>query len=90
MSERNVLGVAGTWTELTENDVASLRVQNQSGYTLFVKRGTSTAPSSTEGSISLKPYDIFFEAINDLWPGSNGGRVWGFSKNAINASVSHE
>lgn len=90
MSERSIQGQSGVWVELTENDVTRLRVQNQSGYGLHVKRGGASAPSSTDGSILLNPNDIFFETIADLWPGGTGARVWAYSKNSIQVSVSHE
>jgi len=90
MSERNIQGNADSWVELTENDVTSLRVQNLGSYDLFVKRGTIAAPMTIDGSIRLKPYDIFFETISDLWPGGSGSRVWGYSETQIHASVSHE
>ncbi len=90
MSERDIDGQAFACTEPTENDVASLRVRNLTGYILGVKRGASTASTAMDGSIRLRPHDIFFEKIGDLWSGGSGNRIWGFGTNEIPASVSHE
>lgn len=62
-----------TLVELIEVDVVNL--QNLSGYDLFVKRGSVAAPTTINGSIRLKRYDIIFETISDLWPGGSGGCI---------------
>ncbi len=90
MSERDIHGRAHARTELTESDVTSLRVRNLSGYILCTKRGTSSAPTTMDGSIRLRPNDIFFEENRDLRPGGSGGRVRGNGANGIHASLGHE
>jgi len=83
---------AGTWTQLTNDNVTNITFQNTSGHHMFVA-GTvgAAAPSSTVGAIRYNPgQGEKNAALTDLFPGTSGAnRVYAYSADAIDVMVSH-
>lgn len=84
---------AGVWTQLTDDNVSAIAIQNQSGHILRLQATNGlTAPTGFGGAIDLLPYANFTAAhlLSELWPGVPGAnRVWAWSTVAANVRVSH-
>lgn len=79
------------WTELTDADVSSVTVQNQSGYDIYLLATAGTAPSLLGGAILVQPYKIA-EALSlaSVWPGVTGPvRLFAYAPNGASVMVSH-
>ena len=89
----NVTLIAGTWTQLTANDVTTMpRVQNLGAGDIVVQATIGAAPGSQDGGIYLRRYDLI-DGISALsaWFGgvTSGVRIWAYSTTPGLASVSH-
>ena len=81
------------WTQLTNANASSIRVQSVSGSEMRLQatNGT-TAPTTQVGTIALAGGAVLAAdlTIAQLWPGVAGAnRVWAFANTASVASVSH-
>ena len=81
------------WTQLTNANASSIRVQSVSGSEMMLQatNGT-TAPTTQVGTIVLGGGNVLAAdmTIAQLWPGVAGAnRVWAFANTASVASVSH-
>ncbi|WP_428925005.1 hypothetical protein [Marinibacterium sp. SX1] len=89
----NVSCAPGTWTELTDADVAAIRLQNLGGYAVDIMATSDTsAPSSAVGALRLDPHDILPAnvGLSDVFPGVAAGyRVWARFELGGTLSVSH-
>ncbi len=83
-----VLNSAG-WTELTNADAASIRVENIGSVDVKLQATSGSAPSDALGSIVLPVRQMLVnEALADLWPGLSGAtRVFAIGA-GFNAKVS--
>ena len=92
----NVTVTSTAWTQLTNANAASIRVQNLSDAQDVLLQATSgaTEPTSGAGSVVLGAGETLAAdlTIAQLWPGvATANRVWGRAKtvNAVPLSVSH-
>ena len=81
------------WTQLTNADASSIRVQSVSATEMRLQATTGvTAPSTLLGTIVLGGGNVLAAdlTIAQLWPGVDGApRVWAFANTGSVASVSH-
>jgi hypothetical protein len=89
----NVEIPATTWTQLTNANASSIRVQSVSATEMMLQATNGvTAPSTLLGAIVLAGGNVLAAdmTIAQLWPGVAGAnRVWAFANTASVASVSH-
>lgn len=83
---------AGTWTQLTDNDVTAITFQNKSKVVDLYVKGTvgANAPTTTAGAIRYEP--LMGErnaAVADLFPGVAATRVYAWCSDAVDVFVSH-
>ena len=86
---------AQQWSQMTNADVTTIRVQNISGYNIFVQATTdNTPPANEQGAVELYPGSIFTtsDTLAELFPGIGDGssfRVWAYGANGGTVSFSH-
>lgn len=89
----NVACAANAWTQLTNSDIAAIRVQNYGGETLALKATVgATPPANTTGAVGLAPGEVLAADLTlaDLFPGVVGAnRLYAYAYSATVASVSH-
>lgn len=89
----NVTLAAGAWTQITDGDVTSLRVQNVGTGAIWIKaRVGAGALASLGGAICLDPLMTIGAdmTLAELFPGVSGAnRVYAWSDMGGIASVSH-
>ena len=91
----NVTIPATTWTQLTNANALSIRVQQVSGTSMILALQATNgivAPTTQLGVIVLPGGDVLAAdlPIAQLWPGVTGAnRVWAFASVDSVASVSH-
>jgi len=81
-----------TWTQLTDNDVASITFQILSRDLVMIKATTdTTAPTTSAGAVAYQQGQGERNvAMADLFPGLSGAdRLWAFSQNDSEVMVSH-
>ncbi len=95
MAARNetITLTAATWTQVTLSDVSAIRVSNLGTEAIWLM-GTAgaVAPTSTSGALPLLPGQHLTAdlLLNQVFPGVSGvTRVYVYSPNASNVSVSH-
>ena len=81
------------WTQLTNANASSIRVQSVSATEMILQATNgATAPSTMLGTIVLGGGNVLAAdmTIAQLWPGVAGAnRVWAFANTPSVASVSH-
>lgn len=89
MARNTNLTMSSTWTELTNANVTSITIQNQSGAILEVMATTGSAPASEDGRILIPAWSFIENRdLADLFPGVAGAdRV--FARGYGQAFVSH-
>lgn len=84
---------AGTWTQVSDSNVTSIRVVNLGTEPIWLQATAgAVAPTSTAGALPLLPGQILAAdlTIAQLWPGVvNANRVYALSPNASRVSVSN-
>lgn len=84
---------ANTWVQVTNSNVSALRVQNISGYSVYLKATAGAgAPADISGAVLLQPYATLAADLTlaQLWPGVTGAnRVYAVSDAPATVSVSH-
>lgn len=93
MAQNTTLTVpAGTWTQLTDADVARITFQNVGSNHVLIKAtiGAST-PTNFTGAVRYNPGQGERNVLlTDLFPGLVGGnRVYAYSPDATQVVVSH-
>ena len=68
---------ADSWVEITDADVTTITIQNQSTYDLQIAGTTGSAPTNAAHSIVVPPHGLIMrEALSDLFPGVSATRVF--------------
>jgi hypothetical protein len=83
---------AGTWVQLSDNDIDSITFQNIGLSVVVVKATTTdTAPENTNGALRYEPKEGEKNAfLVDLFPGVEGAdRLYAFSAGGTEMVVSH-
>jgi hypothetical protein len=82
---------AGTWLQLTDNDVTSITFQNKSGVDIWVAGTTSaSAPSNKLTAIKYGPgQGERLATLADLFPGISAVRVYAYTDSNGEVFVSH-
>ena len=82
-----------TFTQLTNANAESARVQNESKYDILVKATVgATPPSDLDGAIRIRPGEMISadQLFADLFPSLTGAnRLYGWSEAEGRVSVSH-
>ena len=89
----NVSCAAGATVQLTNANVAAVRVHNLSGYTVTLQATSGTTPpASRAGGVVLQAGGTLAADLTlaQLWPGVTGAnRLWAFADLSCELSVSH-
>lgn len=82
---------AGTWLQLTDNNVTSITFQNKSGVDIWVAGTTSaSAPSNRLSAVRYGPGQGERNAfLSDLFPGITAVRVYAIADSNGEVYVSH-
>lgn len=79
-----------TWTQITAADVTNITFDNVGGTDCWIKRGAGTAPTDLSGAMRVRPGTrAVNEAIDEVWPGLSGARVWAFCITEGQLAVQH-
>ena len=89
----NIQIPAVTWTQLTDENVTNIRVQNHGSSPIYVMATNgAVAPTSVNGAIVLHSGEFFSADVTlaELFPGVSGpNRVYAYSNASVPVSVSH-
>ena len=89
----NIQITAATWTQLTDANITSARVQNHGSIPIYVMATVgAVAPTSVNGAIVLHSGDAFAADLTlaQLFPGVSGAnRLYAFCDVSVPVSVSH-
>jgi len=77
MAQNSSTTATQTWVEITDADVTTITIQNQSTYDLQIAGTTGSAPTNAAHSIVVPPHGLIMrEALSDLFPGVSATRVF--------------
>ena len=85
--DERVAVAADQWTEITGTDVSALTVQAIGGREVWLRRAGAAAPAGKQGLVLRPGGAMVSGALDELWPGTGGARVWARARGGAATAV---